>query len=278
MKRNLALATDYVTSTGSPEPYLKRISDAGFTHILWGHHWNDDFIYSDSEIRQIAQWCKKYGLKTLNIHASDGKEKNWISQKEYERRAGAELVKNRIYMAAQLSCKVIIMHLQYEPENKIENKLYWKTVHKTFDELRPFAKKHKVKIALEIISSHKVDCDEIKKIFSEYDSDFLGFCYDSGHGNLGVGNQLLELFKHRLIAVHLNDNDGHTSQHKNLFSGTVDWNKIAKLISQSSYVDCMGLEITTNQQGIKEETKFLKEAHRLGIKFSQMVEAERKQI
>ena len=146
MQRNLALATDYVISTGSPEPYLKRISDAGFTHILWGHHWNDDFIYSDSEIRQIAQWCKKYGLKTLNIHASSGKEKNWISQKEYERRAGIELVKNRIYMAAQLSCKVIILHLQYEPENKTENKLYWKTVHKTFDELSPFAKKHKVKI------------------------------------------------------------------------------------------------------------------------------------
>ena len=49
----LSITTDYLKDTGDPEPYLKKISAAGFTHIHWCHEWDTDFIYSESEINKM---------------------------------------------------------------------------------------------------------------------------------------------------------------------------------------------------------------------------------
>ena len=81
----LSVTTDYVTSTGDPSPYLRRIADAGFSHLHWCHQWNTDFLYSKWEIYQIERWLKDFGLKLLDLHASVGPEKSWCSEKEYER-------------------------------------------------------------------------------------------------------------------------------------------------------------------------------------------------
>ena len=65
----LSLTTDYATDTGNPEPYLKRIAEAGFSHVHWCHHWNTDFLYSPYEIAQIAEWLDDFGLRLLDLHA-----------------------------------------------------------------------------------------------------------------------------------------------------------------------------------------------------------------
>ena len=98
----LSITTDYVQDFGSPGPYLKRIAEAGFSHIHWCHHWHTDFVYSDPEVDQIAAWMHDYSLQLCDLHASAGVEKSWTSSREYERLAGVELVKNRIAMAARL--------------------------------------------------------------------------------------------------------------------------------------------------------------------------------
>ncbi len=36
----LAVATDFNGSGGDPEPALRRIAEAGFTHLHWCHQWN----------------------------------------------------------------------------------------------------------------------------------------------------------------------------------------------------------------------------------------------
>ena len=265
----LSITTDYFKDIGNPEPYLKKISEAGFTYIHWCHEWNTDFIYSESEINKIITWLKKYNLKVLDLHASEGKENNWISKNESFRTAGVELVKNRIYMANKLSCKVIILHFKREPSNESEKQKYWDILHKSLNELKPYAQKHNVKIALENYSNenHK----EIKKLFSEYDSNFLGLCYDSGHGNIGNGLKILEELKDRLISIHLHDNDGKTDQHKLIFSGTIDWNKLAKILVKSSYKKCINLEVRMRIKNIQKESVFLARAYATGLEFSKLI-------
>jgi hypothetical protein len=83
-----SITTDYaVVDKGNPSPYLRRIADAGFTHIHWCHHWNTDFVYSRSETEQIGRWLDEFSLKLLDLHASVGPEKNWSSANEWERQA-----------------------------------------------------------------------------------------------------------------------------------------------------------------------------------------------
>lgn len=52
----IAINTDYYTSTDSPQPILKAIAEAEITHLHWYHQWCTDFRYDESEIVQIKKW------------------------------------------------------------------------------------------------------------------------------------------------------------------------------------------------------------------------------
>ena len=262
----LSITTDYADDTGNPEPYLRRIAEAGFSCVHWCHHWNTDFLYSKWEIQQIAKWLDAFGLRLLDLHASAGVEKSWASPREYERLSGLELVENRIEMAASLAGNVIIMHIPAEVE-AAEGNIFWTQLRKSLDALKPFAGSRNVRIAIE-----NGNFDLIKCVFAEYGPDYLGLCYDAGHGNLDPkGLRSLESLKDRLISIHLHDNDGNTDQHKLLFTGTVDWPRLARILALSSYKKCVSMEVLMQNSGIEEERAFLEKAYETGTTFAGMI-------
>jgi sugar phosphate isomerase/epimerase len=260
----ISINTDFLKSSGDPSPFLERIADAGFSHIHWCHHWNTDFLYVKCEIEQIRMWLKEYGLQLLDLHGSKGIEKDWTSSVEYEREAGVELVKNRIAMTAMLQADVVVMH--HPGDSQVDS------VRKSLGDLMPYAKERGVRIAIE-----NGNFQMIKQLLSEFDPEFLGFCYDSGHANLDANAfSYLDAMKSRLIAIHLNDNDGKTiSQHHVPFMGTVDWTRLVSLIGSSSYRKCLSLELNMNNSGIADETVFLAQALAAGQKLTLMVTNER---
>lgn len=260
----LSITTDYATvDKGDPSPYLRRIADAGFSHIHWCHHWNTDFVYSRWEVEQIRKWLVEYGLTLLDLHASVGPEKNWYSAKEHERLAGVELVKNRIAMTARLSGDAVVMHIPRTPG--------WAPLRRSLDALADFARAHEVRIALE-----NGGFDAIASWLAEYDADYLGLCYDCGHGNLDPdGLDRLDTLKDRLIVQHLHDNDGTGDQHNLIFSGTVDWPRLAGIIARSAYRKPISSESNMGRSGITDETVFLAKAFDAGTRLTAMVEAER---
>ena len=261
---NLSVTTDYARGTGDPSPYLRRIADAGFTHVHWCHQWNTDFIYSQPEIARIREWLADCRLKVLDLHASVGPEKNWASPREYERLAGVELVKNRIEMTARLGADVIIMHI---PRGNDSQPLRLSLV-----ELEPYAKSLGIRIAIENCG----DFDAIRRVLVEHDPDYLGLCYDCGHGNREQnGLDHLETLKDRLISVHLHDNDGSSDQHKLLFSGTVDWARLARIIATSAYSKCVSMEVAMRNTGMQDEAAFLSRAYETGKHFSAMIQTAR---
>ena len=260
----LSITTDYATSIGDPSPYLRRIADAGFTHLHWCHQWNTDFLYSEWEVDQIECWLNDFGLQLLDLHASVGPEKNWYSGKEYERLSGVELVKNRIDMTSRLGGGVIIMHIPKDP--------HCVPLRKSMDELQPFARERGVRVAVE-----NGDFGVIRQLLSEYGPEFLGVCYDSGHGNsAGDGQDNLETCKDRLISLHMNDNDASGDQHQPLFMGTVDWDRMAGIIATSSYEKCVSMEVVMKNAGIEDEDEFLAHVLETGTRFAGMVEERRK--
>jgi sugar phosphate isomerase/epimerase len=273
----LSITADYLTSEGCPQPYLRRIADAGFSHVHWGYHFNTDFIYSEYEMDRIEAWLKEYGLALLDLHASSGVEKKYYSLREYERLAGVALVKNRIDMAARLNSGVVILHVPGEPPEETERALFEGQVRKSLDALQAYAENMGVKIALENLD--KRNFLHIQKLFSEYGPDFLGFCYDSGHGNLyDKAFTDLESVKDRLISIHLHDNDGLSDQHKPLFSGTVDWKGLAAVMARSAYDKCVSMELMTANAEFDSQEAFLKNAYQDGLRFTEMLAFERRKI
>jgi len=264
----LSMTTDYRAGTGCPEPYLRRIAEAGYTHLHWCHQWDTDFLYAEPEVEQIAEWLGEFGLELLDLHGSAGKEKAWGSAREYERLAGVELVANRLGMCARLGGEVIIMHL---PGGAWDE--FGPRVRRSLDELRPVAAEVGVRIALEHGGSHQ-SFDDIECVLEAYGPEYVGLCYDSGHGNLfAEGLSRLDAIRDRLISVHLHDNDGLGDQHRLLFTGTVDWPRLARILARSSYDKPVSMELSMRNEPYENETEFLTRGFETGAQFAEMIAA-----
>ncbi len=290
---NIAINTDFLGSTGSPEPRLRAIAEAGFTHLHWCHQWCTDFLYSSSELKAIGGWLKQYNLKLLDIHGSAGVEKCWFSPVEYERQAGVELVRNRIEMLGELGgTGAIMMHIVYTPVHyEVDRNLFRKqmdAVKRSIDELLVSVERNHTRLAIE--NTWGDNWEPIDELLAAYPPELLGICYDSGHGNSQQLKQLdfLEQRKNRLQALHLNDNDGTGDQHQPPFMGTVDWDRVAGILATSSYDRELSFELAmrctpfydksiepvTNQTP-ENIRKFLHDTHERCVRFAALLPVDK---
>jgi sugar phosphate isomerase/epimerase len=267
----LSMTTDYAGGRGCPEPHLRLIAEAGFTHVHWCHQWNTDFLYGDAEILRIERWLRDFGLGLTDLHGSNGIEKRWTSSREYERLAGVELVENRIEMAARLGSDVVIMHMEPHMDDDVYGEVYWTQLFRSLDELRPFAAERSVRLAVEL-----GDIDPIEKVLAAYEPEFIGICYDSGHGNRRPdGPGWAEKHADRLISIHLHDNDKSSDQHRIPFTGSVDWPRVIDVVARSSYNKWISLECEMVNEPCNDEAEFLALVHAAGTKLTAMLEEAR---
>lgn len=270
----LSQSTNYVTDYGSPEPYLRGIAAAGFSHVHWCHHWCHDFMYSSGEIRQVRTWLGELGLRVCGIHASCGEEKYWAAGEEYAREAGAELVLNRLQMASELETDVIVMHTGYSSSPEDKDPRFWGQLSRSLDGLLPVARKLGVRIAIENGKYELID-----RLLGEYDAGYLGVCYDAGHGNVRRGGlDWAGKVSDRILAVHLHDNNGEKDEHSIPFTGSIDWGRLAQIFASSSYQGPMNLECVKRESFIGTESELLARAFEAGGRLTAMVEEARSRI
>ncbi len=274
----IALNTDIFNDTGCPAPYLRAIAEAGFTHIHWCHQWSTDFLYGDAEIRQIKVWFQEYGLTLLDIHGSVGPEKNWFASEEYMRAAGVELVANRMRMFRALEGEgALMMHLpcvmsHSNAADRANALAQLDNLRRSLDELMPLSRELHVPIAVENFGYDTFEI--IESLLKEYPEDFLGLCYDSGHGHIGDDKGLdhLEANKARLMALHIHDNDSTCDQHQPPFYGTLDWERFASILKASPYPRPISFELSGRHTPFSENLDaFVADAYQRCRKFTLMV-------
>jgi sugar phosphate isomerase/epimerase len=99
---------------------------------------------------------------------------------------------------------------------------------KSLAEAAVFAERHDVVLGLENFS-HVKGCiqstfDELVEWVDEIGNPALQITLDIGHANLEGGvERAIEIFGSRIKHVHLNDNNGISSDHGELGTGTIDW-------------------------------------------------------
>ena len=272
----LAVATDFNGGGGDPETPLRQIAEAGFTHLHWCHQWNTDHLYSDWEIARIAGLLRRFGLKLLDIHGSDacagGALRCWYSPDETYRRAGVELVLNRLRMHAMLRGEgTLMMHVpgvtpwNDSPEGREAVRPRVDALRRSLDELIPVARDLGIPLALENMPGDTWEV--LDRIFAETPADVVGLCYDSGHANIVVkdvpadGIEHLECHLDRLQALHLHDNDGSGDQHRPPFYGTVDWPRLVSDIRRSAYPRILSFELAMREPCPTEPAAFLADAY-----------------
>ena len=108
------------------------------------------------------------------------------------------------------------------------------------------AEKFNVVIGLENFS-HVKNCiqstfEELAEWVDEIASPALKVTLDVGHANLEGGvEKAIEIFGSRIVHIHLNDNDGQSSLHGKLGSGTIDWQAIAPFLASFDGMLCLEL-------------------------------------
>ncbi len=311
MEFNVAYATDFAGECLSAEGLydtLRRIAKAGFSHIHWCHEWNGDYTYSIYEMRQIKSWMEELGLKCKGLHATEGcrrtegspnpyhyryryqNRRDYTSENEYNRRAGAELIRNRMEMAYVLETDAIVLHMllpykSFEQDSSFKER-YYQQVYKSLDELETYSRETGVRICVENMDGtpniHQID--QFDRLFSRYKPEFLGFCFDTGHGMI-TGDDSLELvrrYQQRLYMMHVNDNHGAKSElsfevleemngcdeHLNPFRGKVNWEEYAKLVAGSPYELPIVMEVSKRDA---DEEEFLRESMETGRKITDMI-------
>ena len=313
----VAINTDYkndISSIGAIEEQLDNIAKAGFSHVQWVHDWQSDYMYCDIEMKQIKEMLDKHQFGIKGIHATEGgirardvdgkftfvnryrnheNRKDYTSLNEYTRLAGVELIKNRIDLATVIGAEEIVLHMQMPwkelRESEEFKKSYWAQTLKSFDELEPYCKDKGVKIAVEnlIVTPYEDQMEQFDRLFERYDFDFMGFCFDSGHGSITSHDDYLAFarrYKDRIIALHLQDTDGipehlreddleilKHDKHMVPYTGAIDWDDLMKIVADSPYKLPVTLEVGVYGENYDQEINNLIDAKIKGQTLNDLV-------
>ncbi|MBQ1729247.1 MAG: DHH family phosphoesterase, partial [Oscillospiraceae bacterium] len=126
-----------------------------------------------------------------------------------------------------------------------------------FSSLIPDAKRTGVKILLEnmfvswkakrieaICADMGEACAYIDELNAIAGEEIFGFCYDSGHAALLGKNQekAIRTLGHRLLALHLHDNDGVSDSHRFPYYGITDWETVLRALHEIGYSGTLNFE------------------------------------
>lgn len=116
--------------------------------------------------------------------------------------------------------------------------------------------------------------DYLEYVFSNIESNFLKFCFDTGHANVmthNVDTFNWDTFGDKLYCLHLNDNCGERDQHLIPLSGNIKWVQLMKKIKELNPNINYTLEVraTEEQKNLLTEKAFLEQCFRSLIELEQ---------
>ncbi len=267
----LALATNYREDKGDAIPYLSPLAEAGFSYTHWAHEWNTDYVYTDEEVTRIGAALRDCDLHLRDLHSSQTERASWGSRDEGIRRAGIDLLLNRLRMTAALGGEAMVVHMPAEPGPDGVPHYPFDLLRRSLEALAEPAREYRVALALE--NSAPDNMPAIAYLLEQYPPEILGLCYDSGHGHIaGNGLDRLEVMADRLLVLHLHDNNGQDDLHNLPFSGTGDWNRLARILAAAPYDGPLTMEASHLGE---DNAAFLRAAWEQGCRLEQMVEAAR---
>ena len=229
--------TVYFGYLGDFKERLLRIKNAGFTCVTTAI--DHKFEWQNGKLAKQVKLIKKVGLKLSSLHASYDSQmlKNLFEDNE----AGEQITKtliSEVKLAKKYGFTSLVIHL-----DGVGSQIGIDRLNRVLD----VCKKCKMPLAVENNNDSKI----IDYVFKHIDNSYLCFCYNSGHNHcFDPKKDYLKEYGHRLVALHLNDNNGESDQHTLNQYGTIDWDKIAKGLAHSNLAS-LDYELLMHKHGAK---------------------------
>lgn len=205
---------------------IELIKKAEYNYImLW---WEDENYPQYLNKKDIIKIVNYYDLKLDNIHLPyDDINMIW-SDNNYERNKITSKIIGYLDECKSIDVDTVVLH----SVDGYNHNFKYMNGYNSFEKIVSYAEDIDIKIALENTQMFQYT----KFLIDEFDSVNIGFCYDSSHDfikNESMG-EILEIYKNRLMCVHLSDNDGLFDRHWIPGNGNVDWHKIIPIIKSSN--------------------------------------------
>ena len=219
------------------ERFFALTKQAGFDGV---HLWWDAFD-DGQDYRRQPELARRAGLYVENLHAPFD-DINGIWEDTAAGQAVFELYLRCVDDCAAFGVPAMVMHPSRGRQHPQPNQLGLERFRRIVDR----AERSGVNVTIEnIFSQPKIEC--ASWLLEEIASPRFGFCFDAGHFNI-FANDMLARFGHRLMALHLHDNDGAHDQHRLPFDGNADWPALMRAVAETGYEGPTSLEIKADPQ------------------------------
>jgi len=208
------------------EERIKLIKEANFEYVmLW---WEDESYPNIINKKELINIVKNYELKIDNVHLPFEETNLLWSEDKSKSNFRTDKIINWMNECKNCGVNTVVMHTT-QGDNL---KLNYSTGYESFSKIIKEAENIKLEVAFE--NTQMLNYTDF--ILNEFDTKYAGLCYDSSHDFVNGQSEggILEKWKHKLLSVHLSDNDGVCDRHWIPGKGHVNWEKIINIIKQTN--------------------------------------------
>ena len=261
--REIAVDINNRNENVTPIQTIEAIKNAGFKNVFIQWH-NKEWECSQEE---QLEYIRKIGLNVIFAHLGYQNINTIWEEGVVGDRLVDRFIKD-IKVCKENGINLVIMHVTTKFVAPLYNEIGLNRIKKIVD----YAKELDVKVAFENLKIKGY----IDYIIKNIDNDNVGICYDSGHCHAHFKDEFdWNLFKNRIFAVHLHDNDGTDDQHLLPFEGNIDWKYLIKKLKEANYNGHITMELCYRRKYLDiTAEEFYKKAYELGNKLLQMYEGE----
>ena len=261
--REIAVVVSNHNEGATPFESIDAIKKAGFKNVFiqW---YNKEWACSQEE---QLKYIKKLGLNVIFAHLGYQNINAIWEDGELGDKLTDRFI-NDIKICKENDIDMVIMH----PTTKFVAPIYNEIGLNRIKKIVNYAKELGVKVAFENLKIKGY----IDYIIKNIDNDNVGICYDVGHCHTHFKDEFdWKLFKNRIFAIHLHDNDGTDDQHLLPFDGNINWDNTVKNLKEANYNGPITLEVCYREEYLNMNVEdFYKKAYELGNKLLKMFEGE----
>ena len=259
--RELAVAIQNENENVNIIQTIESVKNAGFKNVFV--QWYDK-DWEHSQIEQVKM-CKKLGLNIIFAHLGYQNinsiwEEGKIGDKEVER------YKKDIKNCHENGIPMVVMHLTQKDKAPMYGEVGLNRIRK----ITEYAKEMNMKVAFE---NTKIK-GYLEYVLDNIKDDNVGICFDAGHYHVHFDDEFnFELFKNRIFAVHLHDNDKSDDLHLLPFDGTIDWEYVINKLKNCNYNGPITMELSYRYDYLNMSLDcFYKKGYEVGKKLQEMFE------
>jgi sugar phosphate isomerase/epimerase len=183
--------------------------------------------YDQATIEAVGGWCRAAGIDVYVCHAPFGGANDLSLLDEDARRQAVANAKESLARVAWMGAKCVVIHPSGGDMETEKRERHGEQLMRSLDSLVKTAENIGIRLALENMLPHHLGdtCAEILEIVGHFNSPWLGICFDTGHAHLSPDGVIgmFQGLRDRIIAFHLQDNDGNHDRHLQPPYGTIDW-------------------------------------------------------